>query len=530
MNIFIFDIFLIIILFLGNIIIDNSKYYFVLIYIFLILYQIYDLNLTFKNQSFRKFKKKNFIFASFLLFIITYYFICDPNPFLSFIFYHIFYPDFIKAVIIFVIHTYFLSYSKIIGENISINSNEVIYLKCELNDISNKSRNSYFLSEFINIIKIKKWRKVSIIFLIFLYFLNMFIFENRISLWIYFNNKKKTLPISFSKRRIFYITSNIINIEPIIEVYIEEMKKLIDYLGHNNTIISIIENGDSIDNTRDYLRVFENYLNEKKILNKFFLTNEIEDPRKNVKPFIKGSRLRIEFYSRLRNKCFDYLYELPNIDFDNTIVIYFNDVIFKYEDIINLLSTNNEDFDSVCGLDIYSNYFYDRWVTIDLDGNGLKKYFPYFINKEAQDLILNHKPIRVFSCWNGVIAFKASPLKDKQLRFRHKENYTLPKYLLNNPNKNYYESECTYFNIDLFSMGYVKKFINPDVKVWYAQNDYFDVNYYFTSIKHIAFSFILYFMGFCRKKNKLMSNYYTKNIKMNYILKNWYMENQISKN
>ena len=44
--------------------------------------------------------------------------------------------------------------------------------------------------------------------------------------------------------------------------------------------------------------------------------------------------MSIEFYSKLRNKCFDYLYELTNVNFNNTIVIFFNDVIFKYEDII----------------------------------------------------------------------------------------------------------------------------------------------------------------------------------------------------
>jgi len=118
----------------------------------------------------------------------------------------------------------------------------------------------------------------------------------------------------------------------------------------------------------------------------------------------------------LRNRCLDFLYELPNIDFDNTKIIFFNDVIFEYEDIINLLATNNEDYDAVCGLDFF-NYFYDSWVAIDLDGNSLQHYFPFFKNKEAQDLVTNHKPVRVFSCWNGVIAFNASPLKNKKLKF-----------------------------------------------------------------------------------------------------------------
>ena len=179
---------------------------------------------------------------------------------------------------------------------------------------------------------------------------------------------------------------------------------------------------------------------------------------------------------------------------------------------------------------MFSHYFYDRWVTIDLDGNGLKKYFPFFINKEAQDLILNHKPIRVFSCWNGVIAFNASSLRNKQIQFRHKINYTIPKYLLNNPNKNYFESECTYFNIDLFSLGYGKKFINPDVKVSYKVEDCSNCKYFSIYFKHFLYSFILYFMGFCKKRNKSMSDYVNKNIKLNDILKNWYLENKNNNN
>ena len=118
--------------------------------------------------------------------------------------------------------------------------------------------------------KDKKLQRISCIILALFFLIDVFLFENRISLWIYFNKKNKTLPISFSKNKIFYITSNIINMENIIENYIEEMKKLIDYLGDKNIIISIVENGDSADNTRIYLEDFKNYLNEKKIIKLFF--------------------------------------------------------------------------------------------------------------------------------------------------------------------------------------------------------------------------------------------------------------------
>ena len=74
----------------------------------------------------------------------------------------------------------------------------------------------------------------------------------------------------------------IVNMEETINNYIEEMKKLIDYLGHKNVIVSIVENGDSKDNTRKYLKDFQKYLNKNKITNRFILKHEIDDPRKKV--------------------------------------------------------------------------------------------------------------------------------------------------------------------------------------------------------------------------------------------------------
>ena len=68
------------------------------------------------------------------------------------------------------------------------------------------------------------------------------------------------------------------------------------------------------------------------------MENKVFDPRKKYFEQLKYTHLRIEYYAKLRNKCLDLLYELPNIDFNNTIIIFFNDVIFHYEDIINLLS------------------------------------------------------------------------------------------------------------------------------------------------------------------------------------------------
>ena len=520
--------FLLLFLIIGNAIINNYNYYFILIYFFLFIYHIWIFYSFFKNGKREKIKKIKFIIISIILYPFTYFFICDPNPIFCFLSYYIFFPNLFKAIIIILIHIYILS-EFTIKKTYNINYYENLPFKKENNNILvkfEKAENRYHFASNIKHIICNK--KVIFFFLILLIIpLEVFLFLKRIKLWVYFNNKEKTLPTSTSSNTTFYITSNLVDVENIILNYIEQMKKLIIYLGKTNVIISIVENGDSKDKTRFYLREFQNYLNENKILNKFILEHEVDDPRKKIFPFRRYSPLRIQFLAELRNKCFDFLYELSNIDFNNTKIIYFNDIYFEYEDIINLLATNNEDYDAVCGLD-FSDKFYDRWVSNDLDGNSLREHFPYFVNKEAQDLVINHKPVRIFSCWNGVIAFKALPLKDKKIQFRYKLNNKRPIYTINNLARTFYESECTYFHIDLFSFGYNKKFINPDVRVTYEYKYYLKRKYFYPSFVEIKSYFTLYIQSFKEKRNKFMSNYKDKEVRFNKMVQNWYSENKLN--
>ena len=400
----IFQILVFLFLFIGNILI-NTHYYFLLIYLFLFLYHNYIFYLFLINKYKQPFKVFKFVILSIFLYAFTYFIICDPNPLFVFFFYYLFFPNFFKAILIILFHTYFLSiYSYDKSYNL-INSADLSFDKIDfrLTNKRNGEPKFYFLSNYIKYSTKSKSKSIFVLLIIILiFFINLVLFLNRIKLWIYFNNKEKTLPMASSRNTSFYITAMISNMENIIDNYIEQMKKLIKYLGEKNVIISIIENGDSKDQTRKYLREFQQYLKKNKVINHFLLSHEIDDPRKKFFPFRKYSPLRIQFLAKLRNRCFDFLYKLPNIDFNNTKIIYFNDIFFEYEDIINLLSTNNEEYDAVCGLD-FSDVFYDRWVSIDLDGNSLKPHFPFFINKQAQDLVVNHKPVRVFSCWNGVL-------------------------------------------------------------------------------------------------------------------------------
>jgi len=520
----ILNILILIILFLGNIIINNHKYYFFLIYLSLILFNIYIIHLITKNGLMNKKEILWFLFISLFSYLFSYFIICDPNPFICIFTYYIFFPNFFKAILLIIFHTYIFSKFFTLQNYDYINNNDNIFDKKFRKNIYNKKK-YYFLSDFIKYFKKNKNRQILFLIELLLFFsINIIMFINRIKIWIYLNNKEKTLPVSSSKNITFYITAMVVNMEGIIVNFIEEMKKLIYYLGKENVIISIVENGDSRDKTRDYLKEFKTYLDKNKIINKFILRKVIEDPRKKIRPFRKYGPLRIKFYSELRNKCLDFIYEIPNLNFDNTKIIFFNDIYYKYEDIIELISTNNEDYDAVCALD-FDNYFYDRWVSIDLDGNSFLKNFPFIINKEAQDQILNHKPVRVFSCWNGVIVFTAAPLKNKNLQFRYKKKNVKKKYKINNCLKTNYESECTYLHIDLFNLGYSKKFVNPDVKVSYEYKYYFKRKYH-TFFKDIKSYFSLYLKSFKFKRNKFMSDYKSKKIEFNSMVQNWYFENK----
>ena len=543
-NAFIFDNLIFILLFIANIKFEDYNTYFKLIYIILIIHNIYYLIFIIIANICKEQYKIVFAFLICLfLYYFSYYYICDSNPNFYIVVYYIFYPNFFKAILIVFIHTFIISkmfacfkYTSV--ENL-INFKKIKFSKVTLSASKQEEevppshkKYYYFLSFYTNYFwHHKKNFVIFILCLIIMITIEVFIFMNRIKLWVYYNKKNKTLPVATANNTKFFIAATIHNMEKTIDDYIIEMKKLMNYLGNENVIISIVENGDSIDKTRKKLFEFMEYLNDTQIPNRIILEHEIDDPRKNESDpesleYNYLSNLRIKYYAKLRNRCLDFIYEIPNLNFSNTKVIFFNDIIFEYENIINLISTNNEDYDVVCGLDFY-DCFYDSWVAIDLSGYSLRHDFPFFVNKEGQDLVINHKPIRVMSCWNGVIVFTAEPLKDKKVQFRYELNDEREvDYYLNTDQHYNYESECTYFNIDLFSLGYTRKFINPDVRVAYEYKYYYLQKMYYPNKKEHNMYKEMYKESKLMKRNKDMSNYKDKNITLKGDLLNWYLLNQ----
>eukprot|EP01125_Pyxidicula_operculata_P000556 TRINITY_DN10563_c0_g1_i1.p1 TRINITY_DN10563_c0_g1~~TRINITY_DN10563_c0_g1_i1.p1 ORF type:complete len:347 (-),score=25.36 TRINITY_DN10563_c0_g1_i1:368-1408(-) len=256
------------------------------------------------------------------------------------------------------------------------------------------------------------------------------------------------------------------NNEEILDHWISELFKLMEHLrvepyGTKKIYISIIENNDSTDKTIEKLESFKTKLLQLSIphtieTQKVIVFNRVTD--------------RISRLVELRNYSLKPLQEL-NFDPKTTRIIYFNDIHYQSTDIIRLLRTNQGNYDMACGLDFYWQ-FYDAWVTRDLSGSSLRGYYPYFEDNVAQQQVRSGKPVRVFSCWNGVVVMKAEPLMDRENPLKFRVSNRLATHSV-------YDSECFSFSYDLWDRGYHQIYINPNVRVTYHWRHYFMQNYIF---------------------------------------------------
>ena len=493
-------------------------------------------------------------------YIFAHYLIEDPNPFYYLLTFYLPLPNFFRAVFIIILNSYIFNKYIIILEipknQILENDKTVEKEITEKNDNENKKEDNNNMEDLKEekdkeikeeekiedknkslvktedikeeekkdenkVSEVKKENKENIVKLYFLYNEIQYYWKNKDSLiwlliwlillriaiyfydikyWIYIESPEKLLynsdsnnnknDITKSNKTIYYISAVIYNMEPIIKDWISEMKQLIDYLGRENVIVSIVENGDSTDKTRKYLNFFENYLINNKVIN--IIDTEKKEQKEGVD--------RIRFLAKLRNRSLDFLYRIGDLDFERTKIIFFNDIIFRYEDIVKLIYTNNGNYDTVCAMDYYEG-FYDTWASIGLDGKQFRRYFPYFYNKEEQDAYINGEVIRVFSCWNGVNVITAKAFEDRdKLFFR--------------TGRKIRQSECTLLHADMYWLGYRKVFVNTQVAVAYTYDYYYKNHYLYPWTKNLFTYFYYYFKYWFVKRNYNMTNLESNDITM----------------
>lgn len=239
-----------------------------------------------------------------------------------------------------------------------------------------------------------------------------------------------------------------------------ELLKTIDSLGDANVFVSIVENGDSQDDTRRHLDILRTLLQKQSIRHSIIVEKVVQRDEKD----------RIELLSELRNKAIEPLYSITEWDPKMTRVLFLNDIWFKSFDLVELLTTNSGEYDIACALDFYVR-FYDSWVTRDLTGTEIMPSFPYFNDATAKEQQRHGKPVRVFSCWNGVAVLQAEPFF-KKVAFRTSTESQM------------YHSECFWICHDFWQAGYNRVLINPNVNVAYNQWFYYLHNVIYPKIIH----------------------------------------------
>ena len=484
---------ILLIIYSAYIAIPNREYFFFLIYSILIISNITKI---IKLCLFTKIKIKTRIYLLInyiIIYIFSYFFIKDPNPFYNICTFYLPLPNYFKGIFIIIFTTFFLN-----NKVFNINIEEPILNKSENNqENEEKNKNNknskyepFFLSSYF--IYFKNNKKVFFILILLLILIKILIYFYNIKFWIYLTPKESSLKSDSINDTKYYICSIICNAELIIVDWISQMKLLINYLGKENVYISILENADSKDNTAKYLSEFKNYLDSNNINNKIVLDKIIE----------KGNQERIVYLGNLRDLSMDYLYEIKNLNFSNTKIIFLNDIIYRYQDIIKLLGTNGgtyDSYDSVCALDFYEG-FYDAWASQLLDGMYFRRYYPYMSNKEAQDAVINGDLIRTFSCWNGATVFWAKAFEDRVLFFRH--GYRIR------------QSECLLIHSDMHLIGFQKTLVNPNVKVAYTYEYYYKNYYLYPWTKNLVTYFYYYFRFILEKRNYKMTNIKDRGIEM----------------
>ena len=132
--------------------------------------------------------KKDILFLLFILlfsYFLSYFFICDPNPIICIITYYIFFPNFYKAILIVIFHTYIISkYS--IKQNYYYNNlyNNDFNIKFKKYYMDSREVYYFFSDIFKSLNKIKKKPYIFLILLVLFFSIYIFLFVNRIKIWV----------------------------------------------------------------------------------------------------------------------------------------------------------------------------------------------------------------------------------------------------------------------------------------------------------------------------------------------------------
>ncbi|KAJ7608780.1 cryptococcal mannosyltransferase 1-domain-containing protein [Roridomyces roridus] len=189
--------------------------------------------------------------------------------------------------------------------------------------------------------------------------------------------------------------------------WIREFNKVIQYLGTDNVFISVVESnsGDGTPEMLDEWKITLDKMGVKNLIRTRDSTIVRPDDMSTATP-------RIRFLSDTRNLALAPLVEQGGYD----TVLFSNDIFIEAESVVELLKTKEGEWDMVCGLDLGRWGMYDAWVLRDRLGRLVSSLWPYFLEDAGMDAVMEEEPAPVFTCWNGIVAFRADPILPVSLR------------------------------------------------------------------------------------------------------------------
>ncbi|KAB5580844.1 polysaccharide export protein [Coniochaeta sp. 2T2.1] len=212
---------------------------------------------------------------------------------------------------------------------------------------------------------------------------------------------------------------------------------LVSYLGAANVHFVAVESG-SQDKTKEALMDLKGKLDGAGVSNTISLgmtvweqLDELEnrpDPRREREPGWIWDKeeghydlRRIPYLAKVRNQAMEPLKTLEKQGRTFDKVLWLNDIVFDVEDYVTLLNTHDGRYAAACSMDfkLYP-YYYDTFALRDDRGMKTASYhWPWFISPTARQFARKGEPVRVESCWNGMVLFDSTPFyANPPLQFR----------------------------------------------------------------------------------------------------------------
>ncbi|GKT50925.1 alpha-1,3-mannosyltransferase CMT1 [Colletotrichum spaethianum] len=257
----------------------------------------------------------------------------------------------------------------------------------------------------------------------------------------------------------FFIALNIRQKADLLPRLMGSVVEALRFLGPENCVLSVVE-GNSRDGTYEILHLLRPELEK--------LGVEYHFARSDLDP---GAGDRIGKLAELRNMALAPLVSDPARYAADAAVLFLNDVAICLEDILELAHQRLYlGADMTCAVDwTYVGpdpTFYDVWISrtiagdsffeIPPDGNWNSAWNLFWNEQTSRRRFAEHKPLQVFSCWNGAVAMTARPLLDRLVRFRAP-----------GPGE-CFQGEPQLFCKDLWNAGFGKIAVVPSVNLEYS--------------------------------------------------------------